>query len=99
MENYKKAIKRGVKYRILLGRPNDSQDLSREIKEAHKNENTIVKKVVGCLRENSAIFDQKHISFSYYPDRHIVESPLILTNHPCLVWFALNSFQRTWDST
>ena len=99
MENYKKAIERGVKYRILLGIPNDSQDLPREIKDAHKNENTIIKKVVGCLGVNSAIFYQKHISFSYYPDRHIVESPLILTNHPCLVGFALNSFQRTWDST
>jgi sugar-specific transcriptional regulator TrmB len=99
MENYKKAVERGVKYRIVLGIPNDSQDLPREIKKAHNNENTILKKVVGCLQVNSAIFDQKQISFSYYPDRHIVESPLILTNHPCMVGFALNSFQRTWDST
>jgi sugar-specific transcriptional regulator TrmB len=98
MENYNKAVERGVKYRITLGMPKDSQDLPPEIKEAHNNENTIVKKVVGCLQVNSAIFDQEQVSFSYYPDRRIVESPLIITNHPCIVGFALNSFQRTWDS-
>jgi hypothetical protein len=98
MENYNKAVERGVKYRIILGMPNDSQDLPLEIKEAHNNKNTIIKKFVGCLQVNSAIYDQKEVSFSYYPDRLIVKSPLILTNHPCLVGFALNSFERTWDS-
>jgi sugar-specific transcriptional regulator TrmB len=98
MDNYHKAVDRGVKYRIILGMPSDSQDLPSEIKKAHHNENTIVKKAVGCFRTNSAIFDKEQINFSYYPDRRIVESPLILTNHPCLVDFAINSFQRTWDS-
>lgn len=98
MENYTRAVERGVKYRIILGMPNDSQDLPPEIKKAHHNDNTIVKKTVGCLRVNSAVFDREHMNFSYYPDRRIGESPLILTNHPCLVDFALNSFQRTWDS-
>jgi sugar-specific transcriptional regulator TrmB len=98
MENYKRAVERGVKYRIILGVPNDQQDLPPEIKKAHNNQNTIVKKVVGCLPVNSVIFDRGQINFSYYPDRRIVESPLILTNHPCLVGFALNSFERTWDS-
>jgi sugar-specific transcriptional regulator TrmB len=97
-ESYKKAIGRGVKYRIILGMPNESQDLPPEIKKAHNNENTIIKKVVGCRQENSAIYDQEQINFSYYPDRRILDSPLIVTNHPCLVGFALNSFQRTWDS-
>ena len=98
MENYNKAVERGVKYRIILGMPNASQDLPPEIKKAHKNEKTIVKKVVGCLGVNSVIFDQEQMNFSFYPDRGIAESPLILTNHPCLVGFAVNSFQRTWDS-
>jgi hypothetical protein len=91
-------VERGVKYRIILGMPDDSQELPPEIRKAHNNENTIVKKTVGCPQVNSAIFDQEQINFSYYPDRQIVESPLILTNHPCLVGFAQNSFQRTWDS-
>jgi sugar-specific transcriptional regulator TrmB len=98
MENYNKAIARGVKYRIILGMPNESQDLPPEMKEAHNNKSTMIKKVVGCLQVNSAIYDQKQVSFSYYPERHIAKSPLILTNHPCLVGFALNSFERTWDS-
>ena len=98
MENYYKAIERGVKYRIIIGMPNGSQDLPTEIKEAHNNANTIIKKAVGCLRVNSAIYDQKQINFSYYPNRHIAESPLILTNHPCLIDFAINSFQRIWES-
>jgi sugar-specific transcriptional regulator TrmB len=76
MENYKKAVERGVKYRIILGMPNDSQDLPLEIKEAHNNKNTIIKKFVGCLQVNSAIYDQKEVSFSYYPDRLIVKSSL-----------------------
>jgi sugar-specific transcriptional regulator TrmB len=98
MENYNKAIERGVKYRIIIGVPNDSQDLPREIIEAHKNENTKIKRIVGSLRINTVIFDQEQMNFSYYPDRLISESPLIVTNHPCLVGFAVDSFQRTWDS-
>ncbi|NLF88941.1 hypothetical protein GX563_08985 [Candidatus Bathyarchaeota archaeon] len=98
MENYKKAVERGVKYRIILGMPNHSQDLPSEINRAHNNENTTVKKVVGCLQMNSVIFDQEQMNFSHYPDRRIAESPLIITNHPCLVGFAQNSFQRIWDS-
>lgn len=97
MENYNQAIKRGVKYRIILGIPNNSQDLPPEIKKAHNNENTTIKKIAGCLRLNSAIYDKKQINFSYYPDRNILESPLIITNHPCIVGFALNSFQKMWD--
>jgi sugar-specific transcriptional regulator TrmB len=98
MDNYKNAVERGVKYRIILGVPNDTQDLPPEIKKAHNNDKTLVKNVFGCLRMNSAIFDHEQINFSYYPDRRIAESPLIITNHPCLVDFAVNSFQRTWDS-
>jgi sugar-specific transcriptional regulator TrmB len=98
MDNYSRAVARGVKYRIILGMPNDTQDLPPEIKKAHNNENTTVKKIVGSPQVNSAVFDGEQMNFSYYPDRRIVESPLILTNHPCLVGFALNSFQRTWDS-
>jgi len=98
MENYKKAVERGVRYRIIIGVPDDSQDLPAEIKKAHTNNRTIVKRIVGYPQVNSAIFDQEQLNFSYYPNRPIVESPLILTNHPCLVGFALNSFQRIWDS-
>ena len=98
MENYNKAVERGVKYRIIIGLPNDSEDLPREIKEAHKNKNTEVKRIVGSLPINSVIFDKEQMNFSYYPDRRIAESPLMVTNHPCLVGFAIDSFQRTWDS-
>jgi sugar-specific transcriptional regulator TrmB len=98
MENYNKAVERGVKYRIILGVPNNSQDLPAEIRKAHNNEKTMIKKIAGCPKLNSVIFDQEQMNFSYYPDRRIAESPLILTNHPCLVGFALDSFQRTWDS-
>jgi sugar-specific transcriptional regulator TrmB len=98
MENYNKAVERGVKYRIILGVPNDSQDLPPEMKKAHDNENTTIKKFAGYLHQNSVIFDQEQMNFSYYPDRHIAESPLITTNHPYLVGSALNSFQKTWDS-
>lgn len=100
--NYRRACERGVHYRIILSLPTDQQSLSdflpTNIKRAHSNKNTEIKTTVGFQRANSATFDGKQTSFSYYPDRLITQSPLILTNHPCLVEFAQNSFEKIWDS-
>jgi len=102
LSNYRKACKRGVQYRIILGLPPNQQSLSEslpeKIKRAHSNKNTKIKTTVGVQKVNSATFDGKQTSFSYYPDRLITQSPLILTNHPCLVEFAQNSFEKMWDS-
>lgn len=98
MDNYKRAIARGVKYRILIGLPNKDQQLPDDILDAHKNKNTIVKTVIGNQKINSVIFDKEEVSLSYYPERPIVDSPLILTNHPSLVAFAQNSFEQKWKS-
>jgi sugar-specific transcriptional regulator TrmB len=100
--NYRNATMRGVKYRIILGVPEKNQSLNDvlpyDIQKVHKNENTIIKTVVGSQRVNSAIFDRQETSFSYYPDRLITQSPLIFSNHPCLVEFAQNSFEKMWNS-
>ena len=98
LESYRKAIQRGVKYRILVGLPNEKQVIPKEVLEAHSNKNTIIKTTVGVRRINSAIFDKEQASLSYYPDRPITESPYVLTNHPCLVEFAQNSFDQIWNS-
>ena len=102
LSNYKKACKRGVQYRIILGLPTNlqsfSESLPENIRRAHSNKNTKIKTTVGFQRVNSATFDGKQTSFSYYPDRLITQSPLILTNHPCIVEFAENSFEKMWDS-
>lgn len=99
LDNYKKATERGVKYRIILGVSNETKDLPYDIHDAHKNNNTIVKKVFGPPKNvNSAIFDREQTSFSYYPGRPIIKSPLIFTNHPCLVEPAQNSFDQMWLS-
>jgi len=98
IDNYKKAVERGVKFRIIIGLPNENQSIPDDIIKTHTNKNTELKTMIGARKVNSAIFDQKQASFSYYPDRSITESPYVLTNHPCLVEFAQNSFDQTWNS-
>jgi sugar-specific transcriptional regulator TrmB len=98
VESCRKAAERGVRYRILVGLPNEKQEIPKELVEAYENKNTIIKTMVGARRVNSAIFDKEQASFSYYPDRPITESPYILTNQPCLVEFAQNSFDQIWTS-
>jgi sugar-specific transcriptional regulator TrmB len=98
LDNYIRATERGVKYRIIVGLPDEKQTLPDDIFESHKNKNTVLKTMVGFRRVNSSIFDQERASFSYYPDRPITESPYVLTNHPCLVEFAQNSFDQMWNS-
>jgi sugar-specific transcriptional regulator TrmB len=98
LDNYKKAVERGVKYRIVIGLPNKNEIIPDDIIKIYTNKNTEIKTIVGARKVNSAIFDQEQASFSYYPDRPITESPYVLTNHPCLVEFALNSFDQTWNS-
>ena len=97
-DNYKKAVARGVKYRLIIGLQNEKQDLPDDVLKTHNNKNTVIKTMIGARQVNSAIFDREHASFSYFPDRPITESPYVLTNNPCLVEFALNSFEQMWNS-
>jgi sugar-specific transcriptional regulator TrmB len=97
-ENYRKASERGVKYRIIIGLPNENIDLPDDIKKSHLNKNTLIKTVVGPQRINTTIFDREQTSFSFYPDKPIMESPMIVTNHPFIVEFSLNSFEQMWKS-
>ena len=97
-DSYKRAVERGVKFRIIVGLPNGTRNLPYKTQQAHKNDNTIIKTIVGNQRINSATFDQNQTSFSYYPDKLITESPLVLSNHPSLVAFVHNSFEKIWDS-
>lgn len=97
-DHYKKAVARGVKYRLIIALPDERQVIPVNILEAHNNKNTVMKTVIGSPKINSAIFDRQHASFSYYPDRSITESPYVVTNHPCIVEFAHDSFEQRWNS-
>jgi sugar-specific transcriptional regulator TrmB len=98
LDSYKRSSERGVKFRIIVRLPNDQQGIFANILEAHSNKNTLVKTIVGPQRVNTAIYDREQTSFSYYPDKSISGSPMILTNHPCLVELSLNSFEQIWNS-
>lgn len=97
-DNYRRAVERGVKFRIIIGLPNGKKKLPRSIQQSHKNDNTVIKTIIGNPKINYSTFDQEQTSFSFFPDKLITDSPLVLTNHPSLVALAHDSFERMWDS-
>ncbi|MCW4000755.1 MAG: hypothetical protein NWE93_10990 [Candidatus Bathyarchaeota archaeon] len=96
-DNHDNAVARGVKYRLIIGLPDQNQAIPNEILKTH-DKNTTIKTVLGNQMVNFALFDHENMSFSYYPDRPIAESPYVITNHPCLVAFAENAFEQLWNS-
>jgi sugar-specific transcriptional regulator TrmB len=97
-ENYKRALARGVKYRVVIEAA-DSEIMSHEnIKALLKEPNFELRLTRGSLRTNAAIFDQNELTISFFPAVSLGESPLIWTNHPSLMSMYQDHFEAIWKT-
>lgn len=96
LEDYQKALERGVQYRLIVGHLEDLNDLPKSLDPILGNPNFKIKPVAATQNINSAIFDQKEATLNYFPCKNLGESPLIVTNHPSLIELAQGYFESIW---
>lgn len=98
-EIIKKALKRGVKFRFIIDKPEDENPLL-EIREAFKkNPLYKVKYSNHNLSAVLGIYDEKEVIISISATGGIGEAPVLATNNPCLLALAKNYFEVMWRTT
>jgi hypothetical protein len=98
LENVKEVLKRGVKYRVVLEKPEGKLCVPKELKPILTHPNYEVRIARSQLRINAALYDDSQACFSFYPAKPLSESPVILTNQPSLRW-GLLTISRTCGVT
>lgn len=99
IENYKKALKRNVKYRVIIGEFNNRTPIPDNIKTLIQSPNFQIKFTRKTLANNLAIFDNKIATFNFYPSKSLNDAPIILTNHPGFISMANDQFENIWKSS
>ena len=97
-ESYKKALARGVKYRIVVRKPQRGLVLQEEVKALLSDPNFELRVSKRSLCNNLGICDSKEATFNFYPSKSLKESPLIWTNHPSFISMAQDHFDKVWKS-
>jgi hypothetical protein len=97
-ENYKKALKRNVKYRIVVDKPEKKMCFPEKLQFLLKHPNFQLKLSGKSLRNDLAIFDGREATFNFIPSKSLKESPVIWTNHPSFVLMAQDHFAKVWKS-
>jgi len=90
------ALNRGVKFRAVLQTPAFDFCLPKELKSILTHSNYAIKLFSNQLKSNSAIFDNKLVSYNFYPSKTISESPMIWTNHTSFLVGSQLYFKYVW---
>ncbi len=94
----KRAQDRGVRYRIIIEKPNGEMVFPKEVWSTLSHPNNQVRVVCNQLKMNAAIFDGKEASVNFYPSKSLAESPMIWTNHPTLIIGFQDHFEKVWET-
>jgi sugar-specific transcriptional regulator TrmB len=98
-EEYKKALRRGVKMRHITEIPEDKESLARarEIAQDFKEYLSFrVKYFRAPIKTVVSIIDKKEVSIFTSPSPELGGSPFLLSNNPCLIELAQNYFDLIW---
>ena len=98
LDDYQKAVERGVEYRLIIGLLKDMSDLPKSVNYLIGKPNFKIKPFASVQQINSAVFDRKEATFNYHPCKNLGASPLIVTNHPSFIELTLGYFESIWIS-
>ena len=96
IDNVKEALARGVKYRVVLERPDGEFSFPKEFKYLLSHPNYELRLINDRLKINAAIYDDKVACFSFYPAKAVQDTPIIVTNHPSLLVGFVDHFENLW---
>jgi sugar-specific transcriptional regulator TrmB len=97
-EDCKQALKRGVKYRVILEKPEKGFDFPLKLRELLATPNFQLRFSRKALKTNAGIFDNKEATLNFYPSKLLKESPIIWTNHPSFLSMCKDHFNNAWKS-
>lgn len=98
-EKFVKALNRGVKYRIIIEKPNAGEGLPKNVLDLMTKPNLELALSSKRVKTNGAIFDGNEVTFNFYPSKLLSSSPIILTDHPSFRAMFQTYFNHIWLST
>jgi sugar-specific transcriptional regulator TrmB len=98
-ETVERALKRGVKYRVIIENCAGDFCFSKEFKSVLTHPNYETRLTSEKLKINACLFDDKEACFSLYPSKNLAETPMIWTNHPSLIIGFRDHFENVWGSS
>ena len=97
-EDYKKAIDRGVQYKVVLEACKGENMLHENIQALLKKQDFELRLSPNPLKTNAAIFDENEVTINLHPSQSLAESPIVWTNHPSFILMCKDHFDKIWNS-
>jgi sugar-specific transcriptional regulator TrmB len=97
-ENYVKALKRGVEYRVVIEKYISEKGLPENVLNLMAEPNFELRFSSNSVKTNAAIFDGREVTFNFYPSKLLTESPIIWTNHLSFRTMFQKTFEDVWES-
>lgn len=98
-EEYKGALARKVKYRLVIQAPAEGFNFQDKAQAIISDPNFELRFSTEPLICNLAVFDERQASINFFPSKSVLESPLILTNHPSFIQMCQDHFETVWRSS
>ena len=98
LEDYVKALERNVKYRVVLEKPIGKTVFPESVKALQAKPNFELEFSINPLKTNGAIFDEKEVTFNFYPSNPLSESSIIWTNHISFLSMFQDQFDKVWKT-
>jgi len=97
-ERTKSALKRNVKIRVILEKPQNEYSLSKTILENEMHPNYQIKYIQYLSPAILAIFDNKRAVIDMSSSSGLAEASAIWTNNPCFLSIVSEYFENTWKN-
>jgi len=98
-QNHMEALEREVKYRVVVEKPIGRIIFPESIHVLLAKPTFALRLSVSPLKTNGAIFDEKEVTFSFYPSKPLGESSIIWTNHTSFLSMFQDQFDKTWKKS
>jgi sugar-specific transcriptional regulator TrmB len=95
---YKDCLEKGVKFRIITEKPQDTNSFLQDSKIIEKHSNVELKYVDTPLKAIAVIFDEKTALTAVTVGEPLLKSPIIFTNNPVFLTIFQEYFENIWKT-
>jgi len=92
----KEALKRGVRLRFIIQKPEDEKSLQKILGDFNKEANFKVKYLIDAPQVHVGLFDTKEVFINTSIAGGLTETPLLWSNNPGLVALVQDYFEIAW---
>ena len=96
VELYEKAMKRGVKIRLIINESEDEKSLPEVVQDLKKNKSFKIKYLPTAPQANIRLYDKKLAHINTSATAGLAETPCYCTNNPSLLYIFRDYFEILW---